>query len=158
MTEGSGDLAELDLPAADRLLIATTCSRRAALELRGAAAFTLVTQALIDLRADSRIVDLSARAIAEEIRHSKIYLDLASLYSGADVPRPDVEPIEVPAHEGVAPEVRRLLHVVGMCSINETMACSFLELCLEGAQVARARTALRAARGLVAANRDPSAR
>jgi hypothetical protein len=136
--EGAGDLSD-----ADRLLVAATCARRAELELRGAAAFTVVTQALVDLRADARIVDLSARAIAEEIRHSEIYLELASDYARASLPRPEMAPIEVPAHEGVAPEVRRLLHVVGMCSINETMACAFLELSLAGATSATVRAGLR---------------
>jgi hypothetical protein len=136
--EGAGDLTE-----DDRQLVAATCARRAELELRGAAAFTVVTQALIDLRADARIVDLSARAIAEEIRHSDIYLELACAYARASLTRPEVAPIEVPAHEGVAPEVRRLLHVVGMCSINETMACAFLELSLAGATSATVRAGLR---------------
>ncbi len=142
MTPGSEDARE-ELSASDRELVATTCARRSELELRGAAAFTVVTQALIDLRADSRIVDLSASAIAEEIRHSEIYLELASSYSPKLVARPRVAPIEVPAHPGLAPELRRVLHVVGMCSINETMACAFLELCLEGARSQATRIALR---------------
>jgi hypothetical protein len=136
--EGAGDLTE-----DERWLVAATCARRAELELRGAAAFTVVTQALIDLRADARIVDLSARAIAEEIRHSEIYLELACAYARTSLPRPEVAPIEVPAHDGIEPEVRRLLHVVGMCSINETMACAFLELSLAGATSATVRTGLR---------------
>jgi hypothetical protein len=139
----TGEQASEELSASDRKLVATTCTRRAELELRGAAAFTVITQALIDLRADSRIVDLSARAIAEEIRHSEIYLELASSYSGSDVARPEIAPIEIPAHPGVAPDLRRVLHVVGMCSINETMACAFLELCLEGARSHVSRVALR---------------
>jgi hypothetical protein len=142
MTRATGEAAG-DLTEADRLLVAATCARRAELELRGAAAFTVITQALVDLRADARIVDLSARAIAEEIRHSDIYLQLASDYAGASLPRPEVAPIEVPAHEGVEPEVRRLLHVVGMCSINETMACAFLELSLAGAKPPSVRAGLR---------------
>lgn len=142
MTPAGSDASET-LSAPDRELVATTCARRAELELRGAAAFTVITQALIDLRADSRIVDLSARAIAEEVRHSEIYLALSSSYSPTGVGRPQVAPIEVPAHPGLGPKLRRVLHVVGMCSINETMACAFLELCLEGAQSHATRVALR---------------
>ena len=137
------DEASDELSAPDRELVATTCTRRAELELRGAAAFTVITQALVDLRADSRIVDLSARAIAEEIRHSEIYLELASSYARSDVARPEVAPIKIPAHTGVTPDVRRVLHVVGMCSINETMACAFLQLCLGGARSHATRVALR---------------
>lgn len=142
MTPGGDETIEgLSLP--DRALVAATCARRAELELRGAAAFTVITQALIDLRADARIVDLAARAIAEEIRHSEIYLELGSSYSGTDAARPEIVPIEVPQHRGAAPDLRRVLHVVGMCSINETMACAFLELCLAGAQSKATRSALR---------------
>ncbi len=117
--------------------------RRAELELRGAAAFTVVTQALINLRADARSVDLTARAIAEEIRHSVSYRALASYHAQASVPRPEVAPIEVPAYPGLQPELGRVLQVVGMCSINETMACGFLELCLAGARSTMVRSALR---------------
>ncbi|HLK40610.1 MAG TPA: hypothetical protein VKU41_27850 [Polyangiaceae bacterium] len=134
---------EPELSDAERLLVAATCERRAELELRGAAAFTVVTQALVDLRADARIVDLSARAIAEEIRHSNIYFELASTFARRALRRPAFAPIDVPAHDDVDPTLRRVLHVVGMCSINETMACAFLELCLAGAKATPVRAALR---------------
>ena len=127
---------------ADLALVASTCTRRASLELHGAAAFTVVTQDLIDLRADVRIVDLSARAIAEEVRHAEIYRELAKSV-GADVPLPRAEPIAIPKYEGASAADERMLRVIAMCSINETMACSFLELCLAGATVPRVREALR---------------
>jgi hypothetical protein len=131
------------LDAASRRLAATTCARRAELELHGAAAFTAVTHALIGLRADTRIVDLSARAIAEEIRHSEIYLSLARVYAIDDVPSPRPSPIDVPRYHAAGPDGERVLQVVGMCCINETMACAFLELCLSGATASLARTAIR---------------
>jgi|HubBroStandDraft_1064217.scaffolds.fasta_scaffold28668_3 hypothetical protein len=126
-----------------RLFVATTAARRSELELRGAAAFTAVTQALTDLRADTRIVELSARAIAEEIDHSGIYLSVARAYAGEELPVPRPEPIAVPAYPRVGADGERLLRVVGMCSINETMACSFLELCVHGATAPRVREGLR---------------
>lgn len=126
-----------------RGLVAATSARRAALELEGASAFSAVTQALIELRADARIVDLSARAIAEEIRHSDIYRELARVYGGAEVPPPRAALIEVPAYPDVAPRAERMLRVVGMCAINETMACSFLEQCLAGATVPIVREGIR---------------
>jgi hypothetical protein len=127
----------------ERALVAASAERRAGLELCGAASFTVITQALVDLRADTAIVDLSARAIAEEIRHSNIYLELARRYRGAHVTEPRIAPIEAPRHAGCDDETRRVLHVVGMCSVNETMACGFLELCLAGATDAHVRSALR---------------
>jgi hypothetical protein len=131
------------LDEASRLVVATTSARRAELELHGAAAFNAVTRALIELRADTRIVDLSARAVAEEIRHSDIYLSLARAYSRVDVPSPRPAPIEVPRFPGAGVDGERLLQVVGMCSINETMACAFLELCLSGAAVPSVREPIR---------------
>jgi hypothetical protein len=127
----------------ERRLVGETCARRAELELRGAAAFTAVTQALIELGAHARVLTLSARAIAEELRHSQIYLELACAYLGGEVPAPTVRPIEVPRHPGAPPRLERMLHVVGMCCVNETMACAFLELCLAGAESDRLRGALR---------------
>jgi hypothetical protein len=123
----------IDLSADDRALVAATSERRAELELRGAAAFTVVTGELVALGAETGIVDLSARAIAEEIRHSQIYLELAERQRGERVPEPRIAPIEVPDYPDVDDEVRHVLSVVGMCSVNETMACGFLEACLEGA-------------------------
>jgi hypothetical protein len=137
------DDAVSKLDASSRRLAAATCARRAELELHGAAAFTVVTHALIGLRADTRIVDLSARAIAEEIRHSEIYLSLARAYAFSDVPAPRPSPIDVPRFPAAGTDGERVLQVVGMCCINETMACAFLELCLSGATASLARTAIR---------------
>jgi hypothetical protein len=130
------------LEASARASVAATSARRAALELEGAAAFTAVTQALIDLRAAAGIVDLAARAVAEEIRHAELYLELARAYGG-DVGPLRAAPIPIPEYPGTSPEHQRVLRVVGMCSINETMACSFLELCLASATTPLARAALR---------------
>jgi hypothetical protein len=127
----------------ERRLAGETCARRAELELRGAAAFTAVTQALIELGAGAPVLTLAARAIAEELRHSEVYLGLARTYLGAEVAAPTPRPIDVPRHPGAPPRLERMLHVVGMCCVNETMACSFLELCLSGAEEPALRGALR---------------
>ena len=126
-----------------RLFVAATAARRSELELRGSAAFTTVARALVELRADPRIVDLAKRAVAEESEHAGIYLSIARVYAGADVPAPREEPIEAPTYSRVGADGERLLRVVGMCSINETMACSFLELCLDGATAPRVKEGLR---------------
>jgi hypothetical protein len=131
------------LSDADRRLVADTSERRAALELEGAAAFTIVTQALVDLRADTRIVDMAAAAIAQELEHSRIYLALARAYrGGADVATPRIGPIDAPRFACAPAELRPLLQVVAMCSVNETMACGFLELCFHGATEPAARQAI----------------
>lgn len=125
-----------------RDLVATTCERRAALELQGAAAFTAVTQALFDLRADAAIVEMSAQAIVDEMRHSEIYRGLAEMFWGASVPRPQPAAIPIPAHLEAPPALRPALQVVGMCAINETMACSFLDLCFQCAELPAVRSAV----------------
>ncbi len=136
------DAAIRELDASLRRHIAATHRRRAGLELEGAAAFAAVTQALLALRAPSSIVNLCAQAISEEMRHSEIYLDLARLYADAmlDAPRPAAIPI--PAYPAAGPNGESLLRVVGMCCINETMACTFLELCFAAAKMPRARQGL----------------
>jgi hypothetical protein len=116
-----------------RRLVAETNVRRAGLELQGAAAFRVVTQALVELRAPQSIVDLSSRAVADELRHSEIYLTLARAYSEKDLPALEPASLAVPEYPSVGANGERLLQVVGMCCINETMACSFLELCFAGA-------------------------
>jgi hypothetical protein len=126
-----------------RRVVVATCERRAALELLGAAAFTGVTQALLDLRADAAILELAARAIVEEMSHSEIYRSLAADYAGAEIARPAPGPIAWPTHDEAEPELRPALHVVGMCAINETMACGFLELCLAGARAPAVRRGVR---------------
>jgi hypothetical protein len=141
-TPAQPDASVALLDAASRATVAATSARRAALELEGAAAFTAVTQALVDLRADARIVDLAARAVAEEIRHAELYVELSRAYGG-DPPPLRAAPIPIPEYPGTSREHERVLRVVGMCSINETMACSFLELCLAGATTALARAAIR---------------
>jgi hypothetical protein len=135
--------ATAGLDAGVRRFVASTAERRAALELHGAAAFTAVTQALVELRADSRIVEMSARSIAEEIDHSNIYLSLARAYAMEDVAAPRPSSIDIPEYRDAGADAQRLLRVVGMCSINETMACGFLELCLRGAKAVPVREGLR---------------
>jgi hypothetical protein len=65
------------------------------------------------LRADVRIVELSARAVAEEIEHSNVYLALARSYALEGVAAPRPAPIDVPAFPQLSAEAQRLLQVVG---------------------------------------------
>jgi hypothetical protein len=71
-----------------------------------------------------------------------VYLELAHIYGGVVLPAPEPAPIAVPVH-GVPPRLERILQVVGMCSVNETMACAFLELCLDAAEGPIMQAALR---------------
>jgi hypothetical protein len=131
------------LSEASRRHAAETSARRAGLELQGAAAFTAVTQALLGLRAPASIVSLCASAVAEELRHSEIYLTIARAYAGEEVEAPRPSTIDVPRYPSERADAEWLLQVVGMCCVNETMACSFLDLCYVGAKGALVRGGIR---------------
>ena len=133
----------LHLKAEIRSLVADTCLRRAELELKGAAAFHLVTGSLLELRADSKLLDLSVRSISEELRHAEIYRVLAERFRGEPVVLSRPAPIEFPSYDAVPARFAHALHVVGMSAIIETMACGFLQLCLDNATEPEVRTAIR---------------
>lgn len=135
------DAAARALDPGPRAIVAATSARRAQLEMKGAAAFTRVTQALFDLGADPAIIELSARAIDEELRHARIYRELAVAYGG-DPPPLAVEVVELPGYPDADPRDRPALHVAGMCAVNETMACGFLDACLGVARAPRVRAAV----------------
>jgi hypothetical protein len=131
------------LDRASRDLVATTNARRAGLELQGAAAFEAVSRALVELRAPASIVELSMRAVSDELRHSNVYMTLAHAYADGDLPEPRPASISIPRYPSVGAHAERLLQIVGMCCINETMACSFLALCFAGARVPMVREGIR---------------
>jgi len=120
------------LTDAQRTFVAESCTRRAELELVGAASFVVVTRALVELGAAPAIVALSSRAITEELLHSEIYLHVASRYAGRRVDAPTMRAAPVPCFAAASEMQQHALHVVGMCSVNETMACEFLRVCVEG--------------------------
>jgi hypothetical protein len=141
-------LPELDetierLSEPERALVAQLSARRAALELEGAAAFAEVTQALIELQADASVVELSARAIVEELEHAEIYRLLACRYGRMELARPRPHAIEIPSFPALDRRQQRILQVVSMCCINETMACAFLESCWRAAEGALMREGIR---------------
>jgi hypothetical protein len=127
------------LDESSRRHAAATHFRRAGLELQGAAAFTAVTESLIALRAPAAVIDRSARAVSEELRHSEIYMTLARAYADAELQAPRASSFDIPSYPAAGADGERLLRVVGMCCVNETMAASFLELCFTGVKAPLAR-------------------
>ncbi len=97
----------------------------------------------LELRADPKLLDLSARSVSEELRHAEIYRALAERFGGEPVALSRPAPIEFPSYDAVPARFAHTLHVVGMSAINETMACGFLQLCLENAAEPEVRTAIR---------------
>jgi hypothetical protein len=119
------------LAPATRAVLAAIWTRRAASELGAGAAFAAVERDLVELGADPAVLALARRAVEDEPRHSELCRRLAEAYAGAPVdPAPDPGDVPMPRHPGADPALRRHLHVVAMCCINETIACGFVEACL----------------------------
>mgnify|MGYP001546130774 CR=1 FL=1 len=86
---------------------------------------------------------LAARAIDDERRHAELSHVVASRYAGRDLAAPARLPLTFPRHEQADARLRHVLHVVGQCCLNETIASAFLEAALAGTRTPLATAALR---------------
>ncbi|MBS2011680.1 MAG: hypothetical protein JST00_02105 [Deltaproteobacteria bacterium] len=134
----------IDGLSADRRAIASQVwLARAASERRVSDAFAIVRDALVALDAAPALVDLAARAVDDEIRHAELSRVVASRYAGVELPHPERLRLAVPSHAGASKPLRHVLHVVGQCCLNETIASAFLEAAIRDARAPIARAALR---------------
>src|SRR5262245_59794655 len=117
-----------------RALLAALWAERAEHELAAGAAFAAVEEELEELGAEPVGLWRAAQAVAGGPRHAALCRLLARLYGGSPPPPAGPPAAEMPRHEGADPELRRHLHVVAMCCINETIACAFVEACLAEAE------------------------
>lgn len=127
----------------ERAVISEIWSGRAVSERRVADAFVVVRDALGALEADPSFVALATRAIDDEMRHTELSRRVASRYAQRELPPPPALPPSVPRHERAGERLRHVLHVVGQCCLNETIASSFLETTLSAAKTPLATSALR---------------
>lgn len=134
------DLAAL--PHATRETLAGVWWSQAATEARVASSFAIVRDALDARGADPGLIDVSARAVDDEMRHATLCLDVAERYAGRALAPPDDLPFAHPAHPDASEDLRRALHVIGQCALNETFAAAYLEASLAGAERPLARAAL----------------
>ncbi len=104
---------------------------RAQSELNAASGFAIVLTELFELGAPSAVLELASRAVNDEVRHAELCRGLAERYLGRPVPPPVAKRVSMPRHPGADATLRKHLHVVGLCCINETLAAGFLEACLE---------------------------
>ena len=111
---------------------------RAEAELRASGSFTYLASEL----PPGELQALAVRAIDDELRHSQICWQVACAYAGRELPAPRRLPVLIPQLPGASPELRRVLHVIGMCCLNETTGNAFLELCRDRARAPLARAAL----------------
>jgi hypothetical protein len=133
----------LDLDPDERAILTDVWIGRAASERRVADAFGVVHHALEALGADPALRELALRAIDDEMRHAELSRRVASLHAGHPLPAPPLLPLHVPAHRRADARLRHVLHVVGQCAFNETIASAFLEAAIAKARAPLATLALR---------------
>lgn len=122
--------------------IAAYWAHRAGSEARAA---TLFEQLLVDLQradADPAVLELAARAIADERRHAAACLDVAAHYDASLVSPARGAPQAPDAHAEGEPELHAALHTAAFCCIQESIACAWLDACLRGATEPVVREAL----------------
>lgn len=123
------------LDAESRARVADVWARRAASELSAGMAFASIAQRLIGLGQPAEVQYLAARAVADEVRHCAIALQLAHAYgSGATWPA-----IAPPASDDATDRL-----IVATCCVNETLGGAFLQETLARAEGPIMQMALRA--------------
>ena len=118
-----------------RAEVARVWQQRAASELGAGMAFASIAQRLIGLNQPADVQYLAARAVADEVRHCAIALQLAHAY-GSDATWPQIGP---PASDDATDRL-----IVATCCVNETLGGAFLQESLERAEGPVMRMALRA--------------
>jgi len=116
-----------------RSRLATIWAQRAESELAAGVAFAAVARELRELDADPVVLELADQAAADEPRHAELCLRLAAAYAGAPAATPPPRAVTLPEHAGAGDALRKHLHAAGMCCINESIACAFIEVCLDDA-------------------------
>jgi len=118
----------------ERAIAAATWHGRAESELRASGSFAYIAGVLAEAGAPGELVALARRAIHDERRHAMICWYAACAYAGHALPEPRRLPLAIPRLPRASAELRRVLHVIGMCCLNETTANAFHELCRDGAR------------------------
>jgi hypothetical protein len=131
------------LRPAQRREVAEHWLERAAFESRVGQAFGVIHAALRDLGAAPELVLLAERGVDDEARHAEIARRVASHFWGSELTLPAPLPLSVPRHARADEALRRTLHVIGHCALNETFASAVLEASLSVCEGELARAALR---------------
>lgn len=126
----------------ERNIAATIWHGRAESELRAAGSFAIISKTLAASGTPPDLVALADRAVEDERRHASVCSRVAAAYALELLPALRTLPIQVPGHAGASPALRRLLHVVGQCCLNETTGSAFLEGARAGATAPLAAAAL----------------
>lgn len=114
------------LPESARTVIGGTWRERMRQEHLAVGAFAQMTQELAAVGCDAAVLELIARASADEVRHAEICRRVATAMLGEGaVPRAWRGLPRIPAHPRVDGPTRALLHVVEMCCLSETLTGVF---------------------------------
>ncbi len=145
-------MTELVLPSLDPVLDALdTRSRkqlsalwlaRAHNELRTSAVFADLHRSLLEFGASFAILTMSAAAVSDEMRHAGICRDVATRYLGSECVMRDVPAPSSPIFSVCSARVARALYAALHCSVNETLAATYLGACLDEVEGVVAKTAL----------------
>ncbi len=144
----SAFLPELDpaleaLAPPSRAQIAALWRSRAQNELRTSSVFASLHRELMAFGAGIDVLEISARAVSDEVRHATLCAEVAARYSGHDSAIESVAPLDPPAFSICSGRVSRALFAALHSSVNETLATTYLGGCLEEAVGAVAKAALR---------------
>jgi hypothetical protein len=148
MMAHSSSLPEADpaleaLPPASRAQIAALWLSRARNELRTSSVFASLHRELMAFGAGIEVLEISARAVSDEVRHAALCAEVSARYSGLDVTLGSVSPLDPPEFSVCSGRVSRALFAALHSSVNETLATTYLGGCLEEATGAVAKAALR---------------
>jgi len=131
----------LTLPKAERAVVGGTWRERMRQEHLAVGAFSLLTQELAEQGCDAAVLSLVARAVADEVRHTKVCGQSAVAMLGPSaVPKAWRGLPTVPPHDGLDARTRVLLHMVEMCCLSETLTGVFFTEMIARASNTAART------------------
>jgi hypothetical protein len=126
---GMADPAASALTLADRARVGWLWAKRAQNELATSSVFAQLHQTLVEHGAAVEVLRLSARAVADELRHFEMCVRIAERY-GVLEPAPRVPPPAAPSFAACAVRRERLFFATMQCCVNETIAASYLQTCL----------------------------
>lgn len=112
---------------------------RAESELRAGSGFSQVVVGLYGIGARTEVLSLATEAAHQEIEHARSCHALAELYLDASLPMPTPPVAPMPPHRGATDALRATLHVIGLCCLNETIACEFVARCLDASEASAVR-------------------
>jgi hypothetical protein len=121
------DLDPSVLSAPARAAIGEEWRARMVQEHLAVGAFAEITTELASTGCDTVVLALASRASSDEVRHADVCGRIATVLLGpASVTRRLRGVPKIPAHPGLEPSDRALLHVVEMCCLSETFTGVYL--------------------------------